>query len=313
MEKILVGISGCLLGEPVRYDGGHKLNSYIERTLGAYFEFRRFCPEVACGLGVPRPALRLLATAEGVRCVGVQDRDRDVTADLEDVSAAQHQWLAELSAYILKKDSPSCGMQRVKVYHDELPVRSGSGVFAAYLQKTFPNLPVEEEGRLGDPLLRENFIRRVFVMRRWRQLSEQGFSIHDLMSFHSRHKLVAMSHNQNTAHALGRIIANITPDTLETDAAVYISVLMSCLKIIATRGNHVNVLQHIQGYLKTALDKDDKQELTETIEDYRQNRLPLIVPLTLLRHHFRKQPNDFITASYYMQPHPGELALLNEI
>jgi uncharacterized protein YbgA (DUF1722 family) len=166
---------------------------------------------------------------------------------------------------------------------------------------------------LGDPVLRENFVQRVFVMWRWQQLCKQGLTTHGLMIFHGRHKLIAMSHNQNIAKDLGRIIANIKPETLEIDAQQYIATLMSCLKTTATRGNHVNVLQHIQGYLKTSLDKEDKRELSETIENYRQNQIPLIVPLTLLRHYFRKQPNDFIDASYYMLPHPGELSLLNEI
>ncbi|WP_347988851.1 DUF523 and DUF1722 domain-containing protein [Methylomonas sp. AM2-LC] len=313
MEKIQVGISSCLLGNLVRYDGAHKYNSYIEQTLGQYFEFRSFCPEVASGMTIPRPPIQLQQTAAGIRSIGVKDSNLDVTEKLEQISIQQHEWLKNLSAYILKKDSPSCGMERVKVYKNGIPARSGIGIFADYLQKAFPNLPIEEEGRLGDPVLRENFIQRVFVMWRWQQLCLQDLTTHELMIFHSRHKLIAMSHNQNIAKDLGRIIANIKPETLATDAQQYISTLMGCLKTVATRGNHVNVLQHIQGYLKTSLDKEDKRELSETIENYRKNEIPLIVPLTLLRHYFRKQPNDFIDASYYMLPHPGELSLLNEI
>lgn len=313
MEKIQVGISSCLLGHPVRYDGAHKYHSYIEQTLGHYFQFRPFCPEVESGMGIPRPAVQLRETARDVRCVGVKDHSLDATEQLQNVSAQQQQWLGDLCGYILKKDSPSCGMQRVKVYKNDVPTPSGTGIFAAYLQQTFPALPVEEEGRLGDPALRENFVQRVFVLHRWHHLCKQPLTAQGLMTFHSRHKLIAMSHDQNLAHDLGRLIAGIRADNMDTVARNYIALLMACLKKVASRGNHVNVLQHIQGYLKTKLDNDDKQELIETIEHYRRNRLPLIVPLTLLRHHFRKQPNAFIDASYYMRPHPGELALLNEI
>ncbi|QWF71381.1 DUF1722 domain-containing protein [Methylomonas paludis] len=313
MQKIQIGISSCLLGQEVRYDGAHKYNSYIEQTLGQYFSFRPFCPEVESGMGIPRPTIQLLETSAGIRCVGVKDPSMDVTERLEAVSRQQHEWLAGLCGYILKKDSPSCGKERVKVYKNQVPTRKGTGIFAAYVQDTFPELPVEDEGRLGDPVLRENFVQRVFVLHRWRQLRSQPLSTHALMVFHSRHKLIAMSHNQNTARILGRLVADTKPDTLEAEAQRYISLLMACLKKPATRKNHVNVLQHIQGYLKTKLDGDDKQELIDSIERYRLEQLPLIVPLTLLRHHFRRQPDAFIDASYYMQPHPGELALLNDI
>ncbi len=313
MEKIKIGISSCLLGELVRYDGAHKYNSYIERTLGQYFEFRPFCPEVASGMGIPRPAVQLRMVEQQLRCVGVKDHGFDVTEKLQAVSAQQSGWIPDLYGYIVKKDSPSCGMERVKVYKNDIPVREGRGIFAAYLQDHFPALPIEEEGRLGDPALRENFIQRVFVLYRWRQLCQQGLTTHGLMVFHSQHKLIAMSHNQNLARDLGRLVADVRADNLQQVADQYLVQLMACLKIVANRGNHVNVLQHIQGYLKTKLDSDDKQELVETIEQYRVGNLPLIVPLTLLRHHFRRQPDPFIDGSYYMKPHPGELALLNQI
>ena len=314
MEKIQVGISSCLLGYEVRYDGAHKYNSYIEQTLGRFFEFRAFCPEVESGMSIPRPTIQLREMSNGIRCVGVKDPGMDVTEQLRSVSMQQYDWLQGLCGYILKKDSPSCGMQRVKVYKHEAPIRKGVGIFAEYLQQTFPLLPIEEEGRLGDAGLRENFIQRVFVFQRWRDLcQQQPLTAHHLMVFHSRHKLIAMSHDQNAARELGRLVASVDNGQLELVAQRYITDLMACLKIVATRKNHVNVLQHIQGYLKTKLDSDDKQELVEVIESYRQNETPLIVPLTLLRHHFRRQPDAFIDASYYMQPHPAELALLNEI
>lgn len=313
MKKIAVGISSCLLGDEVRYDGGHKRNSYIEQTLGQYFEFRRFCPEVASGMTIPRPPVQLRETEQGIRCVGVKDHSLDVTEQLLDCSAQQQHWLADLSGYILKKDSPSCGMERVRVYRGDVPSRNGTGVFANHIKVHFPLLPLEEEGRLGDSELRENFIQRVFVYQRWRQLNEETLTPHRLMVFHSRHKLIAMSHDQNLAKELGRIAAGADKYNIAQSADRYIAALMQCLRIVASRGNHVNVLQHIQGYLKKKLEGEDKQELIETIEKYRQGILPLIVPVTLLRHHFRKQPDEFIDNSYYLRPHPEELALLNDI
>ena len=313
MDKIPIGISSCLLGHPVRHDGGHKYHSYIEQTLGQYFRFRPFCPEMESGMGTPRPAIQLQETPRGVRAICVKDHNLDVTERLEAISVRQQDWLGDLCGYILKKDSPSCGMQRVKVYTDGIPFRKGAGIFADYLRQAFPNLPIEEEGRLGDAALRENFIQRVFVYYRWRQLCEQPLTPFALMRFHSRHKLIAMSHNQDTAHKLGRMVADCKSETLDNLSNDYFSMLMECLRVIATRKNHVNVLQHIQGYLKTKLDSDDKLELVEAIENYRLNRAPILVPLTLLRHHFRKQPNEFIVDSYYMYPHPSELNLLNDI
>ncbi len=313
MEKPRIGISSCLLGYEVRYDGGHKRHSYIEQTLGQYFEFRPFCPEMECGMGAPRPTLQLRETEQGIRCVGVKDHSFDATERLQTVSSQQNAWLGDLCGYILKKDSPSCGMERVKVYRDEVPHKIGSGIFAGHLRQRYPLLPLEEEGRLGDPALRENFIQRVFVMQRWRRLCQQPLTANGLMVFHSQHKLIAMSHDQNQARELGRLVAEARADNIEVIAEQYIAGLMACLKVVATRGNQVNVLQHIQGYLKQTLDSDDKQELVESIENYRLGMLPLIVPLTLLRHHFRRQPDAFIDRSYYMLPHPAELGLLNLI
>jgi uncharacterized protein YbgA (DUF1722 family)/uncharacterized protein YbbK (DUF523 family) len=313
MQNIVVGISSCLLGEEVRYDGAHKHNSYITKTLGQFFEFRSFCPEVASGLGIPRPPVRLVAEGEQIKCVGVKDADLDVTEAIKNISALQNSWLAEISGYILKKGSPSCGMERVKVYRNGFPQGNGVGLFAEHLKQNFPLLPMEEEGRLGDPGLRENFIQRVFIFNNWQVLNQQRLTPRALMEFHSQHKLIAMSHDQTMARELGRIIAGADKSNIDKTAEHYITWLMRCLTVVATPGNHVNVLQHIQGYLKRKIDADDKAELTETIESYRLGKVPLIVPITLLRHHFRKQPDPFIENSYYMNPHPLELGLLNQI
>ncbi len=179
--------------------------------------------------------------------------------------------------------------------------------------KNFPYLPVEEEGRLGDAVLRENFIQRVYVLYRWKQMFKADFSLHQLEKFHAQHKLIVMSHEQNAARELGRLVAEASKQTLQETTHVYLLKLMAALKLRATRGNHVNVLQHIQGYLKCKLDSDDKAELSETIERYRIGEIPLIVPITLLHHHFRKCPDEYIENSYYMRPYPAQMRLQNEI
>ncbi len=312
-KTIPVGISSCLLGHKVRFDGGHKNNGYISKTLGLYFKFVPFCPEVESGMGTPRPPVQLRYTQQGIRCVNVKDHRIDVTDQLNQCASHQSHWLDTLSGYILKKGSPSCGMERVRIYKNDYPERVGTGLFADYVKRNYPMLPLEEEGRLGDPHLRENFIQRVFVMQRWKELTANKPNPHHLTVFHSQHKLIAMSHDQNLARDLGRLAASSTKNNIEEIILRYGLDLMSCLKKVATRGNHVNVLQHIQGYLKTKLDFDDKAELTDTIERYRLNQLPLIVPITLLRHHFRKNPDTFIDQSYYMSPYPQDMTVLNEI
>lgn len=311
--KIPVGISACLLGEEVRFNGGHKQHSYIQKTLGEYFEFRTFCPEVDIGLGIPRRPIRLIRRDDQIACVDIEDYSLDYTQRLVDSAEAQISWLAGLCGFILKKDSPSCGMERVKVYDGQQTTKDGVGIFAARLIDNFPELPVEEEGRLGDAILRENFIQRVYVMYRWRQLLHDGLSVASLTDFHARHKLILMSHCQKTYRELGPLLAAARKDNVQEIAAQYVRALMSALKKRAKRGDHVNVLQHIQGYLKDVLDGDDKAELKDAFERYRIGQLPLIVPITLLNHHFRRHPDNYIGRSWYMHPYPVEMTLQNHI
>lgn len=313
LNKIPVGISSCLLGEEVRFDGQHQLNSFVKETLGQYFEFRSFCPEVSIGLGIPRRPIRLLAQGDEVRCVSSVDETLDYTEALTDCANEQLAWQEPLCGYILKKSSPSCGMERVKVYDGARARRDGVGIYAAALMRNWPNLPVEEEGRLGDPVLRENFIQRVYVQWRWQQLLREGLSVRGLVTFHARHKLILMSHCLNAYRDLGPLVAGATKVNLTQVSAEYIRKLMIALKIRASRGRQVNVLQHIQGYLKNQLDSDDKAELSESFAQYRRGQLPLIVPITLLNHHFRKHPHDYIRDSWYMRPYPAELSLQNDI
>lgn len=313
-ELIPIGISSCLLGERVRYDGGHKGHSYITKTLGQYFDFRPFCPEVSIGLGIPRKPIRLWRNQEKkIRCVNMGNTELDYTDELTKCGAEQKEWQQQLCGYILKKDSPSCGMERVKVWGNIMPIREGVGVYSRCLMDNFPYLPVEEEGRLGDPALRENFIQRVFAMHRWRNMVKTGLTVGKLIDFHARHKLIIMSHDQVSYRQLGRLVAATTRENLRLNAASYLASFMETLKLHASRGNHMNVLQHIQGYLKNALDLEDKQELVQTFENYRLGQIPLIVPLTLLNHFFKKFPDEYIANSWYMNPYPAELKLQNEI
>lgn len=305
-QKIRIGISSCLLGQKVRYDGGHKLNDYIVQTLGRYFDFVPFCPEVDIGMGVPRPPIRLVATGSGPRALGVRDVTLDVTEKLQGCAREQAAWHATLSGYIVKKDSPSCGMERVKVYRNGNPAKNGVGLYTAGLMAGFPLLPVEEEGRLGNPALRANFFERVAVLHRWQALVVAGITAAGLTTFHSRHKLILMSHHQNETRALGRLLANEDRLPAAIVAAQYIAGAMATLRRTATRRNHVNVLQHIRGYLKCEFDADDKAELTETIEQYRRGQLPLSAPVTLLKHYFRRHPDPFIEQSYYLSRDPWE-------
>jgi len=311
MKKIPVGISSCLLGQPVRYDGGHKRDSYIAGTLAQYFDFQTFCPEVAIGMGTPRPTIQLVKIDKEIHCVGVKNPDIDVTGQLRDYANQQKPAYADLCGYILKKGSPSCGMERVKVYLNNRPQKMGTGIYAEEMMRNNPLLPVEEEGRLGDPRLRENFIQRVYVLHRWKQLMAEGLTPSGLTCFHARHKLIIMSHESYID--LGQLLASVTKVNVNEVASSYIAQLMKTLKKVASRKNHVNVLQHIQGYLKKELNADDKAELCEVIERYRQGEVPLIVPLTLLKHHFRKNPDPYIQDSYYMSPYPQELHLINEL
>lgn len=312
-ENIKVGISSCLLGANVRFDSGHKKNAYITGVLQDYFKFIPFCPEVEIGLGIPRETIRLVSENGDIRCVGTKNNDLDVTDKLYDIAEKQKHWHDDLCGYILKKDSPSCGMERVRIYKKDTPEKNGTGLYAKRLMENFPSLPIEEEGRLEDAHLRENFIQRVYIYARWKSMLQQPVTLSRLQAFHASHKYIFMSHDQIKAKELGVLLAVNKSDDMDSLALNYLECMMEVLKITASKKGHVNTLHHIQGYLKKYLDADDKQELTSVIKDYRQGLLPLIVPITLLRHHFRRHPHDYITQSYYMSPHPGELMLLNNI
>lgn len=310
--RIRLGISSCLLGQSVRYDGGHKHNEYITATLGSCFEFVPFCPEVAVGLGVPRPPIQLVRQARGVRALGVTNAALDVTDQLVAYAERVAPALTAVSGYILKKSSPSCGMERVTVYRAKgAPLVNGVGVYARVLMERRPEMPFEDEGRLMDPVLRENFIERVFVYHRWQQLMRDALTPELLVEFHTRHKLIVLAHDERAYRALGRDVAAAGHGKIAERGAHYIRQLMQSLKKPATRARHANVLQHAFGFLKRNLDRGDKSEMLGLIERYRRGQVPLIVPITLMRHYLRRSPQPYLEQQYYLAQHPDELLLRN--
>lgn len=314
-SPVTIGISSCLLGEQVRYDGGHKRDRFVTGELVRYMHFVPLCPEVGSGMTTPRPPIRLVGEPDNPRAVGVNDPRMDVTAQLREFSQQALATLEGISGYILKKDSPSCGMKRVKLYPEQggHVRRQGSGIFARILMNHLPNLPVEDEGRLNDPVLRENFIARVFVYRDWQRLTGKGVTAAGLIEFHARHKYLVMAHSQAAYKRMGQLLSNLPKPALRRISEEYFNELMSALQRPVNRKGHTNVLQHIMGYLKRNIDSHDKQELGESIERYRQGEIPLVVPITLFRHYFRLHPDPYIDQQVYLQPHPDQLGLRNNL
>ena len=310
--RLRLGVSACLLGQTVRYDGGHKRDSFVADVLAAHFELVPTCPEVAIGLGVPRAPIRLVQTAAGVRVRGLRDGSLDVTDALDGEAARVHRAEPNLCGYVLKKNSPSCGLERVKTYTEAgMPHGRAPGAFAAGLQARAPLLPLEEEGRLNDPVLRENFIERVFAYTRWQALTAGAVASAALIDFHSRHKYQVLSHNQAAYRRLGPLVAQAGRRPTRELLDDYGRQFMAALSRPASVGNHVNVLQHLAGYLKDVLDGGDKAELQAAIDDYHQRRAPRLVPVTLLRHHLRRAPQPWAAAQTYLNPDPRQQLLLN--
>lgn len=313
--SIKIGVSSCLLGEKVRFDGGHKHNRYITQTLGQFFEFVSVCPESECGLGIPREAMRLVGAVDAPRLVtnktGIDhtDRMRSWAADRLDTLEKEN-----LCGFIFKKDSPSSGLFRVKVYSDKgQPVRTGRGLFAAAFTARFPRIPVEEEGRLHDPVLRENFVERVFALRRWREALVKTKTMGNLVDFHTREKLLLMAHSPKHYREMGRLVAGgkqLKPSDLYDR---YEGLLTEALSLRATVSKHTNVLMHVMGYFKNQLSGDEKQEVLELIGNYRSGHLPLIVPVTLLNHFVRKYSQPYLSVQTYLNPHPLDLQLRNHV
>jgi uncharacterized protein YbgA (DUF1722 family)/uncharacterized protein YbbK (DUF523 family) len=311
-NKITIGVSSCLLGNEVRYDGGHKHDRYITETLGRYLSFVPVCPEVECGLPIPREAMRLVGEVDRPRLVtnktGVDHTDRMLTWARKKVAELEKE---NLCGFIFKNRSPSSGMERVKVYDgNNVPRAVGVGIFARAFKDHFPLLPTEEEGRLHDPLLRENFIEQIFVYQRWREVADAPTAA-NLISFHTTHKLLLMAHSEKHTREMGRLMAQAGSLELDTFIERYQELLMAAMSLKPTTKKHVNVLQHMMGFFKKLISADEKQELLSVIEQFRNNIVPLIVPVTLINHYIRKYQEPYLMQQLYLNPHPLELKLRN--
>jgi uncharacterized protein YbgA (DUF1722 family)/uncharacterized protein YbbK (DUF523 family) len=313
-RPLRVGVSSCLLGSEVRFDGGHKRDRFLTDLLGEFVEWVPVCPEVEVGMGIPRPALRLVREGDDVRMLEIAS-GRDHTQRMKAFASRRVGALRrlELSGYVLKKDSPSCGMTRVKVYGGGMAKRDGRGLYAAALMAAYPNLPVEDEGRLNDATLRENFIERVFAYRRLRQLFRGRWTNGQVVAFHTAHKLQLMAHSTTAYRELGRCVAAVAQMGRDEFCSQYEDGFMAALARPATRGRNANVLQHAAGHLKKLLDSASRGELADLIHDYRKGLVPLVVPLTLIRHHVRCHEIDYLKGQVFLEPHPKELMLRNHV
>jgi uncharacterized protein YbgA (DUF1722 family)/uncharacterized protein YbbK (DUF523 family) len=312
-DKIRIGISACLLGQPVRFDGGHKHDRYITDTLGQYLDFVPVCPEVESGFPIPRETLRLFGDPDSPRLITSRtqaDHTDRMTAWAE--KRVRELESENLCGFIFKSDSPSSGLMRVKVYNSKgMPEKKGVGLFARAFVQYFPLLPVEEEGRLNDPKLRETFIEQIFTLKRWRENIALGRHIKNLVEFQTRYKLLLMSHSPVNANAMGKLVAEGKQMPIESVYDRYEKLLIETLRIKTTVKKHLNVLEHILGYFKKQLSADEKQEMLEVFDRYRHEFVPLIVPITLLNHYVRKFDEPYLKEQVYLNPHPIELKLRN--
>ena len=305
---IKVGISSCLVGEKVRYDGGHKRSAFCDEELRRHMQLVPYCPEMGIGLPAPRPSIRLEGEVGNPQAV-IPKTGVHVTQGLADFATQRRNQFTQLSGYVLCAKSPSCGMQRVRVNTpgSNINDKAGMGIFAKRLQEMFPALPMEEDGRLNDPLLRENFVLRVYVYHAWQQLLP-NLKNADLQAFHAQQKFLLLAHNQPVYRRLGRELAEQT-SLSDAFAIYYIETLMAALTTPASRKNNTNVLQHIQGFFKDYLDSSERQELAELILEYNQGKVPLMAPLTLINHYLRKHPNEYLQQQSFLRPYPNDLGL----
>lgn len=312
-SAIKIGVSSCLLGNHVRYDGGHKRDEYITTTLAKHTELVAVCPESEAGFGVPRKAMRLMSDLSSPRLV-VRETGEDKT---EIMNRWIHKKLEELSKIrlcgcILKSKSPSCGMERVKIYNEKGAIKgSGSGLFGAALLAQFPLLPIEEEGRLHDEAIREHFIVRIFAYHRWLDLLDEGATPGRIVEFHARHKYLLMAHSPAILHKLGKLTAQVKNYKPGEFLRTYESLFMEALKTKSTVKKNINVLQHLAGYFKKELSSDEREELASLIETFRSGLMPILAPLTLIKHYARKYHAEYLLRQHYLSPHPAELLLRN--
>jgi uncharacterized protein YbgA (DUF1722 family)/uncharacterized protein YbbK (DUF523 family) len=315
MAKIKLGISSCILGENVRYDGGHKLDRFLTNTLGQYVEYVPVCPEVECGLPIPRESMHLEGDPESPRLITSKTKqdmtDRMLSWAKKRVVELEKE---DLCGFIFKSDSPSSGMERIRVYNEKgMPVKKGIGIFARIFMNHFSLLPVEDEGRLHDPELRENFIERIFTLKRWREVLAKKENRGSVVDFHTKHKLLILSHSPKHYQMMGMLVANAKDFPIKELYQQYQNILMEALRLKTTSKKNSNVLMHMMGYFKEQLSSGEKKELLEVIDHYRQEYIPLIVPITLIQHFVRKYDQPYLRQQVYLNPHPLELHLRNHV
>ena len=311
----VMGIGSCLAGHAVRYDGQTKSPNQHIRDLGNAFKLRAFCPEMGIGLGVPRPPIHLVGTEDSVRVLDVATHTEDYTDQLSNYAATVLELAPELCGYILVKGSPSCGYDRVKRFAENGHgiASDQQGIYARALAKLDPLLPLEDDGRLNDPGLRESFVTRAYTYHDWKLFKREPLTAHRLIEFYSRYKYLVMAHHVPSYKTLGRMLADAGKRAVDELADEFISTIMQALTFRATRRSHTNVLYHLSGYLKRTVASEERQRLNELIEQYRQGHVPLVVPVTMLRHHFANSPNSYIEQQVFMTPYPDELKLRNLI
>ena len=314
-EKIKLGVSACLMGEQVRWNGGHARDRYLTDILGQYVEYVPVCPEVECGMGVPRETLRLVGDPDNPNLV-TSKTNIDHTRRMTDWARKRVRELEteNLCGFVFKKNSPSSGLFRVPVKNFKgMPQKKGQGIFARVFTESFPLIPVEEEGRLHDAKLRETFIEQIFTLMRWRETLSKEKRMGYLIDFHARHKLLVMSHSPDHSRMMGKLVAEGKTLVIDDLLAQYEALLIEALRLKTTLKKNVNVIQHIMGYFKKQLSPDEKQELIEIIDQYRKEHVPLIVPVTLLNHYVRKYGQTYLAQQVYLNPHPIALKLRNHV
>ncbi|WP_414932927.1 YbgA family protein [Vibrio europaeus] len=310
-QQIKIGISSCVLGERVRFDSGHKLSKFVTKELTPYFEFVPVCPEVGSGMPVPRPTIRLMSNEDRIALVETKEPTKEHTQAVTDYSKSKVVELEreQLCGYIVCAKSPTCGMERVKVYKKNSAENVGVGLYTNELMKAMPWLPVEEDGRLNDPVLKENFITRIYTLKDFYDSIGDEPTRGKIVAFHSRYKLTLMAHHPTSYKELGKLVANVKDYDIEEFYKRYRQGLMAAMTHRASRKNNTNVLMHLQGYFKRALSRSQKKELVQVIEDYRVGLLPLLAPLTLIKHYLAAHPDSYLENQAFLQPHPQELRL----
>lgn len=315
IDKIPVGISACLLGEQVRYDGGHKRSKMCLEDFAAFFDYQSFCPEVSAGFGTPRPTMRLVGDPADPTLTFVENSGEDLSEKLRAGFRDKLEQFSRVDGYILMKKSPSCGMERIKVYRDNgMPHETTSrGLFADALIKKFPQLPVEEEARLNDDRLRENFVMRVFAHHYFRCDVSDTPTYKSLLDYHSSYKYLLMAHSQVAYRELGRMLAKSSALPIDEVLADYFPAFMQAIGKPATRAGHTNVLQHILGYLKKTVPGEARQNIDSVIAQYRRGEVNLTTPLTLLSHYIQQSGSDYVRMQRYLAPYPSALGLGNQV